>query len=362
MANTATNINELISSYQDGFTDKELLRMSNDGTYTMFLDDSALIGRGGGIISPDSLNDVKNGAYSPDGAAIPILKNAGVVVNSTPITLCNATAINGDTVRLAVTYQDVSFSIKQYYGSNDYNLVGRQAEIMRKLKEATKTVRTTLATACENALDTNKNQQQVTPYLFNYFTDSLANEFQVDPAVKDFMYNKLHGQFDRMDFSDVQKRIVGNPEAYATARELYAQGGANNENTQFQFRGDVSPEFIAEEGFNTDTIYYRDNVILNGASVQETFYAVPTGSVAIVHANNIARYSLGKLANGTDLTTQRLPGLDAIDWGMKYSVGCDDNDLEYEQWGFESRYAIFTPYVENLLTDLTGINKYIVKP
>jgi hypothetical protein len=87
MANTATNINELISNYSDGFTDKELLRMSNDGAYRLFLDDAALIGRGNGILSPSSLNDVREGAYSPNGASIPILKNAGVVVNATPTML-----------------------------------------------------------------------------------------------------------------------------------------------------------------------------------------------------------------------------------------------------------------------------------
>ena len=47
---------------------------------------------------------------------------------------------------------------------------------------------------------------------------------------------------------------------------------------------------------------------------------------------------------------------------LRRTYGCDDNDLDFEQWQFESRYAIFTPYVEDLTTDVTGINKYIVKP
>jgi hypothetical protein len=362
MANTATNINELISNYADGFTDKELLRLSNDGAYRLFLDDAALISRGSGILSPSALNDVEQGAYSPNGAAIPILKNAGVVVNSTPTTLCDTTAINGDTVKLAVAYQDVSFSIKSYYSYGNYNNVGRQADIMRQIKEAVKTIRTTFATACEGALDTNKNQQQINPYLFGYFTDSGADEFQIDPAKQDFMYNKIHGQFDRMDFADMQKRALGNPEHAAVVRELYAQGGANDENTQFQFRGAMPPEFLAEEGFNSDVMFYRDNVITNGAGVEQSFYVLPVGSVAIVHANDVQKYDQGNLPNGTSLETQILPGLPEVVWGLRKTYGCDDNDLDYEQWQLESRYAIFTPYVEDLTTDLTGVNKYVVAP
>lgn len=362
MANTATNINQLISNYSDGFLDKEILRLSNDGAYRLFLDDAALISRGGGILSPASLSDVIGGAYSPNGAAIPVLKNAGITVNSTGTTVCDVTAINGDTVKVAVTYQDISFGIKSYYSYGNYNYVAREQDIMRQLKEAVKTVRTTFATACEGALDTNKNQQQVDPYLFGYFTDSLANEFQIDPAKQEFMYNKIYGQFDRMDFSDVQKRALGNPEHAAVVRELYAQGGANDENTQFQFRGSMPPEFLAEEGFNSDVMFYRDNVITNGVGVEQTFYVLPVGSTAIVHANDVQKYDKGSLPNGTELTTQILPGLPEVVWGLRRTYGCDDTNLDYEQWQFESRYAIFTPYVENLATDVTGINKYIVKP
>ena len=63
-----------------------------------------------------------------------------------------------------------------------------------------------------------------------------------------------------------------------------------------------------------------------------------------------------------EYTTQILPGLPECVWGLRRTYGCDDNDLDFEQWQFESRYAIFTPYVEDLTTDVTGINKYIVKP
>jgi len=362
MANTATNINQLISNYSEGHLDKELLRLSNDGAYRMFLDDAALISRGSGILSPASLMDVLNGAYSPNGVGIPVLENAGVVVNSTGTTLCDVTAINGDTVKVPVTYQDISFGIKSYYSYGNYNYVAREQDIMRQIKEAVKIIRTTFATACEGALDTNKNQQQVDPYLFGYFTDSGANEFQIDPTKQEFMYNKIYGQFDRMDFSDTQKRALGNPEHAATVRELYAQGGANDENTQFQFRGSMPPEFLAEEGFNSDVMFYRDNVITNAAGTEQTFYVLPVGCTGIIHANDVQKYDQGNIPNGTELTTQVLPGLPEVVWGLRKSYGCDDNGLDFEQWQFEARYAIFTPYVNDLATDLTGINKYIVKP
>lgn len=362
MANTATNINQLIANYSDGFNDKELLRLSNDGAYRLFLDDAARIPRGGGIISPADLSNVIEGAYSPNGVGIPILKNAGITVNSTGTTTCEVTSITGDTVKLNVTYQDISFVVKSYYSYGKYNYVAREQDIMRQLKEAVKIVRTTFATACEGALDTNKNQQQVNPYLFGYFTDSGANEFQIDPAKQDFMYNKIVGQFDRMDFSDIQKNVLGNPESAAVARELYAQGGANDENTQFQFRGNQPPEYLAEEGFNSDMMFYRDNVITNGTGVEQTYYVMPVGSTAIVHANDVQKYDQGVIPNGTQYTTQILPGLPECVWGLRRTYGCDDNDLDFEQWQFESRYAIFTPYVEDLSTDVTGINKYIVKP
>ena len=369
MANTATNINEIINNYIDGYYDKEILRNSNDGTYKAFLDDTALIPQLQGIIQPSDMEGIMNGAYSPNGAAILALKNAGVTVNTTGTTTCNIVTEQGDTVKVAVTYQDISFGIKSYFSRDNYNYVQRQQHIARQLREAIKTVRTTFSTACEAALDTNKNQQQVDPYLFGYFTDSLANEFQIDPTKQEFMYNKIFGQFDRMDFTDRQTRSIGNPEHAAVVRELYAQDGANDLNTFFQFRGTEEPEALAMEGFNADTMFYRDNVIVNAASVEQTFYVLPVGSVAIIHAHDVEKYSVGEISNGTRLEPQVLPGLPSVTWGLRYSTGCDTGDggtgagsLDYEQWQFESRYAIITPYVENLATDLTGINKYIVKP
>ena len=180
MANTATNINQLIANYSDGFNDKELLRLSNDGAYRLFLDDAARIPRGGGIISPADLSNVIEGAYSPNGVGIPILKNAWITDNSTCTTTWEVTSITGDTVKLNVTYQDISFGIKSYYSYGNYNYVAREQDIMRQLKEAVKTVRTTFATACEGALDTNKNQQQKTT-TFNNKTWRIMSEWQ--PAV-----------------------------------------------------------------------------------------------------------------------------------------------------------------------------------
>ena len=106
MANTATNINQLIANYSDGFNDKELLRLSNDGAYRLFLDDAARIPRGGGIISPADLSNVIEGAYSPNGVGIPILKNA---VNSTTIVnspLYKIIPINPDKGIYMIAYTD----------------------------------------------------------------------------------------------------------------------------------------------------------------------------------------------------------------------------------------------------------------
>jgi hypothetical protein len=361
MPNQPTNINQVISDHQAGGADKYLLRKSADGAYTMFKDEAALINSGRGILTPNALRDAVAGAYSPNGAAYPILKNAGVQVNSTGITECNTTAINGDTLRIPVVYTDTSFSVKSYYSYGNHNYVARSEDIMRQINEACKIIRTSYDTNCINLLETNKNQQQVDPYLFGYFTDSGADEFQIDPAKKDFMYNKIHGQFTRMDFPNVQKKALGNPEHAAAVRELYAQGGANDQNTQFQFRGDMSPEFNSEEGFSSDVVFYETNGIVNGAATEETFFVLPTGTVAVIHANDVEKYDQGLLPNGTELSTQILPGLDGVVWGVRKTYGCDDNDLDYEQWQFESRTAYIPPFINNISTDLSAINKYIVK-
>lgn len=360
MPNTPTNINQVISDYQAGGADKYLLRKSNDGAYTMFKDEASLIRGGNGILSPNALRDAIAGAYSDNGAAYPILQNAGVVVNSTGITTCNTTAINGATLRIPVVYTDTSFSIKSYFSYGNYNYVKRSEDIMRQIKEACKIIRTSYDTQCINLLEANKNQQQVAPYLFNYFTDSGADEFQINPANQEFMYNKIHGQFTRMDFRG-QKKALGNPEHVATVRELYAQGGANDENTQFQFRGDMSPEFDSEEGFSSDVVFYETNGIVNGGSATETFFVLPTGTVAVIHATDMEKYDQGTLPNGTELSTQMLPGLEGVVWGVRKTYGCDDNGLDYEQWQFENKTAYIPPFINDLATDLAPINKYIVQ-
>ena len=362
MPNTPTNINQVISDYQAGGADKYLLRKSADGAYTMFKDEAALIASGRGILTPNALRDAREGAYAENGAAYPILKNAGVVVNSTGITTCNTTAINGETLRIPVIYTDTSFSIKSYFSYGNYNYVARSEDIMRQLNEACKIIRTSYDTNCINLLEANKNQQQVDPYLFSYFTDSGTDEFQIDPAVQEFMYNKIHGQFTRMDFTGVQKKALGNPEHAAVVRELYAQGGANALNTQFQFRSDMSPEFMAEEGFSSDVVFYETNGIVNGTGVKQTFFVLPTGTVAIIHANDIEKYDQGDLPNGTSLNTQIIPGLDGVVWGVRKTYGCDDGGMDYEQWQFENRTAYIPPYINDIALDLSPINKYIVAP
>ena len=137
-----------------------------------------------------------------------------------------------------------------------------------------------------------------------------------------------------------------------------------NFNTQFQFRGDMPPEFLAEEGFNSDVMFYRSNGIVNGAGVKQTFYVLPTGSVAIIHANDVEKYDQGILPNGTSLTSQVLPGLPEVIWGLRRSYGCDDgaDALDYEQWQFEARYVVIPPFINDISTDLSAINKYIVAP
>jgi len=361
MPNTPTNINQVISDYQTGGADKYLLRKSADGAYTMFKDEAALIASGNGILTPNALRDAREGAYSPNGAAYPILENAGVTVNSTGITTCDTTAINGATLRIPVVYTDTSFAIKSYFSYGNYNYVARQEDIMRQLNEACKIIRTSYDTNCINLLEANKNQQQAAN-LFGYFTDSGANEFQIDPAKKETMYNNIHGQFTRMDYAGVQKKALGNPEHATSVRELYAQGGANDFNSQFQFRSDMLPEFNSEEGFSSDVVFYETNGLVNGAGVEQTFFVIPTGTVAIIHANDVEKYDQGMLPNGTELSTQILPGLDGVVWGVRKTYGCDDNGLDFEQWQFENRTAYIPPYLNNIATDVAPINKYIVAP
>ena len=272
-----------------------------------------------------------------------------------------ATQTGRDTALVDVQSECLSFDIKVFKDEFNYNVVSNEDIILRQMKEAAVASRSLFSQKYIAALEAGKNQQQddTTINMSGYFGDSGANAWTVDEALKDDMYNQIAGQFFQMNFYN-QKRVIGNPQHMASVRQMYAQGGANAENLQFQFRNPVLPGVEAFEQYNSDFLFYGDNNIVSTAPVKETAFVTPYGSTAIFHSYDKEKYGNGsaviKYGGNTEFGTITLPGIPDVVWGYKKTYGCE-NGADYESWQFETKYAILTPYVEDITTDITGIKQ-----
>jgi hypothetical protein len=363
MANTSTQLSKVLSPYTVDKLDKELSRYAPNGAYLAFRDDYRLIEQNSGIVSRQNRDDIEDTMFSPNGVGIPVILDTGLTVSETCVTTCEADANNIDSALVDVTSQCLSFGIKMERSQSDYNAISNQDFILRQLRDAAIASRDLFDQKCIDALEAGKNQQQANAAISmgGYFTDSAADSWIVQDATKEDMYNNVAGQFYQMDFYG-QKRVVGDAVHMASVRRQFAQGGANAENLQYQFRNPVLPSINAFEEYNSDFIFYGTNNLVSGAGIKESSFVFPTGSTAIFHSYDRAKYGSGAgtlMYGDTEFGTIVLPGLPDVVWGYKKSYGCE-NGKDFESWQFETKYAILTPYHTDLAAEIAGINKYEV--
>ena len=374
MANdvAATYLQKMIGRYQEDNLDKFLRLESQYGSMMAFADDTRLIDSGMGIVSGEERDKISDGGYSQNGVAIPVIQNDVITLTNNGTTTCLAQTGGGDTALVDITYNTLSFDLLLDITQMDWNYVGWDSYLGKQLQHRFIAARTALNAACLAALETNKNKQQTTENLLGFFVDSTTDEFNTTQANKDQQWNFKRALMDVINLEGFKPfRNIGNTKDYSwNVYPTFNQGAGNNTNTSWQF-GEFG---LNGENFSNgnDTLFYQDNAITDAAGIQGTSFMVPTGSLALISSTDIAYYEdqskrsrVNDLAN-TEIFTTELPGFPAgFEFGVKHKMACNEPGggalaREQESWQFETKYAIVTPYVEDIATENTVIQKHQV--
>ena len=369
---SATTLLKYIDTYNENLGKYEQ-RTPKVGTLDAFRKDTLMIGGGSGIISSTERDGIAMNGYSPNGMAIPVIDYQGITISTTGSTTCEATTETGDTALVDVTYSTLSFDLKIAVGDYENNYVGLDSALARALKARKDAVLLALNSLCLARLEADKNIV-ITPNTLGYWSDG-GGSFQVAGADQDNYFNNLRMAMAKMNFEGPW-RYIGNPEAYAQiVNSQFAQGTGNSVNTNYQFTGDPIIDLQNTNVLGADFDWNLDNQLVNGAGVNNTGFAIPTGSLAIISSVDKGIYPMSgsKMhGNAGEYTTTTLPGLEGFEFGLRLVTNCVDGARTQisggplagpvDMWQFETRIATVTPYNSDTATREGAINKFEVIP
>ena len=366
MDNSATAYLKLIADYNANL-DKYEQRRPKTGSLTAFLDDTQLIGGGVGIIAQDEYNRVARAGFSPNGTAIPVIDFQGISVTQGGLTTCTASTVAGDTALVDVSYQKISFDLKmpKKTGDEDFNYVKLGSSMQRALMARRDAVLNYLNQLCLTQLESEKNLV-LTDALLGFWSDG-GGAFEVATAKQNDFFNYLRMSMAQMNFEGNYK-FIGNASAFASlVNPQFAQGTGNSVNLGYNFGRETAP-IQGTNVMGADFSWYLDTQLVNEVGVLATGFAVPTGSLAIISSPDrelFPQSGVGRAGNN-ELSTVSLPGLEGIDFGLKYVSDCEANGRDggliglYDSWQFETSIALITPYNSDPALRAGAINKYQV--
>ena len=367
-----TSYLKFINDYNENLSKYEQ-RTPKVGALNAFYKDTLMIPGGSGIITSEDLQGISKNGYSPNGMAIAVTDYQGITIQTTPVVTCEATTPTGDTALVDVSYSNISFDLKIEVGqyANDY--VSLDSAFAKALKARKDAVLLSLNSLCLARLEADKNIV-IAPNTLAYWADG-GGSFQVGAADQDDYFNNLRMAMAKMNYEGPW-RYIGNPEVYAQiVNKQFAQGTGNAVNTNYQFTGDPIINLQNTNVLGADFDWNLDNQLVNGAGVNNTGFAIPTGSLAIISSVDNGVYPMsGTTDRGKagEYSTATLPGLEGIDFGLRFVSDCvDDGRTQIsggpeagpvDMWQFKTRIATVTPYNSDTATREGAINKFEVIP
>jgi len=246
-----------------GALDKYENRGSKYGALSTFMGDTD---EANSILSGDAKDKIK--ASFGNSINIPVVDYKDVTIGSTRS--CIIADDENTSNLVAVTFTTYVFGFTMTPAQHYQNSVKYQEDFNLKMKMALNSFQSALDTQCINQLEADKNQfwTNVAP---DYYTQA-ADALQVAQAEKTDFYNQLGSIMGTMDYAMDDVKVISNWQELANVRRYAAQGSGNSSNLAFQL-----PPYSFE----------ASNRIVNGAPTTEsTSYAFPSGSVAIINAND----------------------------------------------------------------------------
>ena len=376
---TATVLQKLRTEYDNGYLDnfQQDVTPKYHGAMNAMLDDTALIGQGGGILSPQDKENIARAGYNTNGAGVNVFE---VATDSTSAAIpagCTPTNETADTALFNATYTPLTIEFVMDELDYDDNYVSLDSALGRQLQSQSKFAKDRINASCLAALNTAKNEIQ-TGNTLGYWDETTTNDFIVQSAganAKDVnqFYRYNYATMANMSFNPLY-RVVMNMSHFAATGQAVSQGQANSVNYQQQIAG--APANFTVNGTFAGAPYnwYSDIDLANpagilvgdsAATVTETQFTVPVGSTALIFAPdyNIFENPMQRSENvrvvDRGLTTLPFMPEDAV-FAYTYQMFCDGNNRWKHSWIFETKYSIVTPYITDKTTQPSPINRFLV--
>ena len=337
MAMTATVLQDLVANYPS-LLDRHELRPEKYGMWqkgVMNAQNPSV-----GIISSDVLDKAK--VSWGRNVDIPVMQ---VTTPATGTGLaCTASGTEAVSAFVNATWASLSVAFEMQPAKNYQNEIKYMQEYARKYSDAMRVLAGTLNAAVDTALAAVIKTGYNSPYIgagAKYGALPVSDHIQVSLANRPDFFNDA---VDIMADDDIFPMfdVIGSTNMRGIVSQLYAQGEANDENTQYQFtKGDYN------------FVFDKDVTLGATATTDATGYIMPAGAYGVISRNSPDCIMGNKTSDGKQYGTwfDQTIGLD-LDY-MFYSTCADINALTgnaadvaavNEVHQFAVHYAILTPY------------------
>lgn len=220
-----------------------------------------------GIISPDVVEKAK--ASWGRNVDIPVMQVASAS-NGTGLA-CTFTGTEAVSAFVNITWVTVSNGFEMQPAKNFQNEIKYQQEFARKYSDAIRAMAGSINGAIDTALDAAARTAYTSSYVGAKYTLTL-DAVQSSLANRPDFFNDLVDILAADDYYSPFD-VIGSTNLRGIVRQLYAQGEANDTNTQYQFTmGDYN--------------FYFDNDVTVSLASDATGYAMPVGAYGVVHRNS----------------------------------------------------------------------------
>lgn len=333
MATTATTLQDLRALYP-AMLDKWELRPE---LYGLIMKGIANTTNPQGIISPDVV--AKSRVSWGRNVDIPVMTISSGS-NGTGLG-CTFTGTEAISDFVNATYVTVSNGFEMQPAKNFQNEISYQQEFARKYADAIRAMASSVNGAIDTALTAVIEGTYTSSYIGTKYAIGINDAIQVALANRPDFFNDL---VDILANDDIfpQLDICGSTNLRGIVSQLFAQGQANDTNTQYQFtQGDYN--------FNFD----KDVTVGSVAATDASGYVMPVGSYGILTRNSPDALSNNLTSDGHQFGTLFDPTLgmlmDTLDFSECGSIvtesgNSDDTTAVKEFHQMAAHYAILTPY------------------
>lgn len=334
MAMTATVLQDLRANYPS-LLDKWELRPEKYGLWQKGVQNA--MNPTTGIISPDVVDKAK--VSWGRNVDIPVMEIASAA-NGTGLA-CTFSGTEAISAFVNITWVTVSNGFEMQPAKNYQNEIKYAQEFARKYSDAIRAMAGTLNAAVDTALTAALRTAYASSYIGvgTKYGALVANAIQVAAADRGDFFNDLVDILAADDYYP-QFDVCASTNARGIIRQLFAQGEANDTNTQYQFTmGDYNFSF--------------DNDVTVGAVSDASGYVMPAGAYGIVTRNQPDCLAGSTTGDGKVWSTMFDPTL-GVEMDMLYFDECADiNALsgnaadtaaKNEVHQMAVHYGILTPY------------------